>query len=286
MKSLYISRVNIKNYRNFKSVDVNLGHKQVIIGENNVGKTNFLRALQLILDPTLSDEDRMLEESDFNDLIENPMTNQEEIRIDIYISGYQNNKTILAVLQDATVMTENGEEQLLITYKFAPYTDSLGNITYQYSIYMADNEARRFTANERKYLNLKVIKALRDVEGDMRNSRTSPVKKMLNEYAIDKEEIEKISAAYRAGGETLLELDELRDLTSNINRRFSKILGNHDFDISLQAMEIDPNRVISSLKLLMANRTTSDSSLGINNILYISLIMQMLQDKTVPTFLK
>ena len=286
MKSLYISRVKIKNYRNFKSVDVNLGHKQVIIGENNVGKTNFLRALQLILDPTLSDEDRMLEESDFNDLIENPMTNQEEIRIDIYISGYQNNKTILAVLQDATVMTENGEEQLLITYKFAPYTDSLGNITYQYSIYMADNEARRFTANERKYLNLKVIKALRDVEGDMRNSRTSPVKKMLNEYAIDKEEIEKISAAYRAGGETLLELDELRDLTSNINRRFSKILGNHDFDISLQAMEIDPNRVISSLKLLMANRTTSDSSLGINNILYISLIMQMLQDKTVPTFLK
>ena len=140
MKSLYISRVKIKNYRNFKSVDVNLGHKQVIIGENNVGKTNFLRALQLILDPTLSDEDRMLEESDFNDLIENPMTNQEEIRIDIYISGYQNNKTILAVLQDATVMTENGEEQLLITYKFAPYTDSLGNITYQYSIYMADNE--------------------------------------------------------------------------------------------------------------------------------------------------
>ncbi len=286
MKSLYISRVKIKNYRNFKNVDVNLGHKQVIIGENNVGKTNFLRALQLILDPTLSDEDRMLEESDFNDLIENPMDKQEEIRIDIYINGYQNNKTILAVLQDATVMTEDGNEQLLITYKFAPYTDSLGNITYQYSIYMADNEARRFTANERKYLNLKVIKALRDVEGDMRNARTSPVKKMLNEYAIDKKEIEKISDAYRAGGETLLGLDELRDLTSNINKRFSKILGNHDFDVSLQAMEIDPNRVISSLKLLMANRTTSDSSLGINNILYISLIMQMLQDKTVPTFLK
>lgn len=50
MKSLFISRVKIKNYRNFKNVDVQLGHKQIIIGENNVGKTNFLRALQLILD--------------------------------------------------------------------------------------------------------------------------------------------------------------------------------------------------------------------------------------------
>lgn len=75
MKSLYISRVKIKNYRNFKDIDVMLGHKAVIIGENNVGKTNFLRALQLILDPSLSDEDRYLEETDFNDSIKNPMEN-------------------------------------------------------------------------------------------------------------------------------------------------------------------------------------------------------------------
>lgn len=265
---------------------MNLGHKQVIIGENNVGKTNFLRALQLVLDPTLSDEDRMLEESDFNDLIENPLDNQEEIRIDIYISGYKNNKTILAVLQDATVLNTNGEEELLITYKFAPYIDSLGYVSYQYSVFMADDESKRFTANERKYINLKVIKALRDVENDMRNSRISPIKKMLNEYAIDKSELEQIAEAYRKDGEKVLSLDELKDLTSNINKRFSKILRNHDFDVSLQAMEINPNRVLASLKLLMANRNTADSSLGINNILYISLIMQMLQDKTVPTFLK
>lgn len=239
-----------------------------------------------MLDPTLSDEDRMLEESDFNDLIENPMDNQEEIRIDIYISGYKNNKTILAVLQDATVLNINGEEELLITYKFAPYIDSLGNVSYQYTVFMADDESKRFTANERKYINLKVIKALRDVENDMRNSRISPIKKMLNEYAIDKSELEQIAEACRKDEEKILSLDELKDLTSNINKRFSKILGNHDFDVSLQTMEISPNRILASLKLLMANRNTADSSLGINNILYISLIMQMLQDKTVPTFLK
>ena len=79
LKSLYISRVKIKNYRNFKDIDVMLGHKAVIIGENNVGKTNFLRALQLILDPSLSDEDRYLEETDFNDSIKNPMENGEII---------------------------------------------------------------------------------------------------------------------------------------------------------------------------------------------------------------
>ena len=31
LNSLYISRVKIKNYRNFKNIDVMLGHKAVII---------------------------------------------------------------------------------------------------------------------------------------------------------------------------------------------------------------------------------------------------------------
>ena len=80
-------------------------------------------------------------------------------------------------------------------------------------------------------------------------------------------------------------MDELKDLSYNINRRFSTILGNSDFDVSLKAMDVDPNKVLSSLKLLMAQRNTSDISLGLNNILYISMVLQLLQDKTVPTYL-
>ncbi len=286
MLSLFISRVKIKNFRNFKNVDVNLGHKEVIIGENNVGKTNFLRALQLVLDPSLSDEDRMLDESDFNDTLVNPMENDEEIQIDIFISNYQNNKTILTVLEGATVKNASGEEELQITYKFFPHNDDNGNKEYEFNIYKANDESRRFGAYERKYLNLKVIKALRDVEGEMRNSRTSPVKRMLDEYSIDKEELKRIAEQYEMSGKEILNLDELIDLTNNINKRFCTILGNSNFDVSLQAMEVDPNRVLASLKLLMANRNAADISLGLNNILYISMVLQMLQDKTVPSFLK
>ena len=54
-KNPFIQRVQIKNFRNYLDVDVTLDHKQVIIGENNVGKTNFLRAIQLILDRDFSD---------------------------------------------------------------------------------------------------------------------------------------------------------------------------------------------------------------------------------------
>ena len=286
MKSLFISRVKIKNYRNFKDVDVRLGHKQIIIGENNVGKTNFLKALQLILDPTLSDEDRMLEESDFNDTLVNPMENKEEIVIEVYIENYSNNKTILTVFQDATIKNEKGKEELKLTYRFFSYIDDAGNIEYQYNIFKGNDETKKFGSYERKYLNIKVIKALRDVESEIRNSRTSPIQRMLKDYAIDKKDLERIAEEYRKNGEEILNLDELVDLTNNINKRFGAILGSDDFDVSLQAMEISPGRVLSSLKLLMAQRNTSDISLGLNNILYISMILQMLQDKTVPSLIK
>lgn len=286
MKSLFISRVVIKNFRNFKNVDVCLGHKQIIIGENNVGKTNFLRALQLVLDPTLSDEDRMLQESDFNDSIKNPMENKEEILIEIYIDNYDQNKTILAVFQDATVMTEEGKEVLKFTYRFFPYINEGGVAEYQYNIYKGNDETKKFGSYERKYLNIKVVKALRDVEGEMRNSRTSPIQKMLKNYAIDKQDLEHIAEEYRKNGEKILNLDELVDLTNNINKRFGMVLGNNDFDVSLRAMEINPAKVLSSLKLLMAQRNTTEISLGLNNILYISMILQLLQDKTIPSLIK
>lgn len=48
-----ISRVIIENYRNLKNVDVTLGNTVTLIGENNCGKSNFLRALSI---PLLSDD--------------------------------------------------------------------------------------------------------------------------------------------------------------------------------------------------------------------------------------
>lgn len=286
MDSLYISRVVIKNYRNFKDLDVDLQHKAVIVGENNVGKTNFIKALQLILDPTLSDEDRMLSESDFNDSLDNPMDNNQEILIQIYISNYRNNTAIMTVLSDATVLDANGNEVLLLSYKFFPHVDGFGKKEYQYEVYMRNDLSRKFGSRERKYLNLKVIKALRDVEAELRNSKKSPVKKLLEEYRISTDILENIADEYKQCGDRVLNLDEINDMTMNINERFSEILGNQDYDISLQAMEVDPTKVLGSLKMLMANRSVSDSSLGLDNILYISLVLQMLKDKTIPSLVR
>jgi len=286
MKSLYISRVIIKNYRNFKDIDVSLGHKQVIIGENSIGKTNFLRAIQLVLDPSFSDEDRYLEESDFFDGLENPIENKEVIEIKIYLSNYSNNKNILAQLSDATVK-EAGEEKLLITYKYFPVEKENGETEYQYIVFKGHDETKRFNHEDRKFINIKVIKALRDVEGEMKNTRTSPVNKLLKNYYIDKNDLKDIAEKLQESGSDVLDLDEIVDLTKNINSRFSNILGTaSNFNVSLKTIDIDPNKLLTSMKILLSNRNTSELSLGLNNILYISLVLLLLQDTTVPSFIK
>ncbi|PFH92654.1 AAA family ATPase [Bacillus sp. AFS088145] len=50
---MYISNLSIKGYRNIKKVNIKLGKLVVLVGENNSGKSNILRAITLAL---LSDE--------------------------------------------------------------------------------------------------------------------------------------------------------------------------------------------------------------------------------------
>ena len=52
-----LSKITIDNFRGIKHVDVELERDMtVLIGENNVGKTSVLEALQLCLDIVKSDK--------------------------------------------------------------------------------------------------------------------------------------------------------------------------------------------------------------------------------------
>ena len=286
MKSPYISKVILKNYRNFKECTVNLSHKGVIIGENNVGKTNFIKALQLILDPSLSEETRSLSEDDFFEGLENPVDNNLEIVIQVFISNYQDNGNIMAQLDDATVNDE-GEKKLKITYKYYPIESGNGKSKYGYIIFKGDNEENKFTYEDRKYLNIKVIRAIRDVEREINNSRNSPLSKLIKGYCIEKDDLNQIADNLSQSGADILELDEIVDVGRNLNISFSNILGlDNGLEVSLKTMNIDPNKILNSMKVMLANREAEDVSLGLNNLLYISLMLLLIKDKTIPSFIK
>lgn len=64
---MYISQLHIHNYRNFKDFSVELKPLTLIIGENNIGKSNLLEAIGLIFSQEVSFfKKRILEIADFH----------------------------------------------------------------------------------------------------------------------------------------------------------------------------------------------------------------------------
>lgn len=285
IRSPYISKVTINNFRNFLDTEVILNSKQVIIGENNVGKTNFIKALQLILDPNFSDSDRELEESDFNDSIESPFENKQKIEISIEIQGFEKHTALVAAFCDGSVC-EN-PPTIKITYEFAPINDK----EYGYSIFLGDNRELPFTHIHRKLLNIKVINGLRDANNDLKNSKKSPFNKLLKTYEVDKDLLNSIALEMKEKGNAILELEEIEDLSDKVNSNLIKIVGEHVpySKINLETIDINPNRILNTLKLMIGlnkQRSVSDTSLGVTNILYIALVLLSIEDRTIPSLIK
>jgi putative ATP-dependent endonuclease of OLD family len=281
----YISRIHIENFRNFHSVDFALGDKQVIIGENAVGKSNLLYALQLIFDPTLSERDRMLEESDFWDGLENPMDTGCHILIEVYLKNFEDNKNLFAQLADASVICD-GEEALKITYKF--FKKDAKKPDYSYVIYKGDDETRAFTYEDRKMLNIRVIKAIRDVEAEMRSARTSPLTQIIKQkYSISKNVLAEISKALDEKGADTLHIGQVSNLETRLHSLLNDMIafGSNEFSVSLRTMNVDATKLLYALRPLINSRETSNTSLGINNVLYVALVLLLIEDDTVKTYL-
>ncbi|MFW2606387.1 ATP-dependent nuclease [Aliarcobacter butzleri] len=60
-----ISEVHIKGFRNFKDARLNFNNHTAIMGFNDIGKTNLIYAIRLLLDKNISEAEMELTEADF-----------------------------------------------------------------------------------------------------------------------------------------------------------------------------------------------------------------------------
>lgn len=63
---MQIDWIKIEGFRNYDDETINLVDKSLIIGSNDVGKTNLIYALRILFDKSLSDKDLELSDSDYN----------------------------------------------------------------------------------------------------------------------------------------------------------------------------------------------------------------------------
>lgn len=107
-----IEWIKIKGFRNFNEETINFANQTLIIGANDVGKTNLIYALRILFDRSLSDKDLELYDSDYN-----VFTKSESIEITVKITEIAEDcliSTFKGDLKDGTVYiqyknSKNGE---------------------------------------------------------------------------------------------------------------------------------------------------------------------------------
>lgn len=156
-----IDHVYIKGFRNYKEATVKFNKSTLIIGANDVGKTNLLYALQILMDRGLSDYGFELKESDFFAYEETT-----EVVIKAYLED---------VVEDCVVSRMPGyisdDGKLVLQYKA---WKANGKTDYQFYCGKSDSEDDlRECAGPfyRKYLNIKCIGSRRDFWGYINKSK-------------------------------------------------------------------------------------------------------------------
>ncbi len=245
-----ISKVKIKGFRNFKDITVNLGNKNLIFGANNIGKSNFIYALRLLLDRNLSENDIEPEDTDFyafedtnkfeiaiyfSDILE-PTSSDDCIRAKFKDKIGEDNTLILKYM--ATRNSSTGEKQYQL---FEGYDEnSLTECQSRYYLRVLNLEYVNSNRDLRNYIKREQAKILQEVK-DSRDDGTkdndcaleNDIKSKLEEVSIDVNKLSYVNTATKSLNDELCEL--------NLQKRE---------DITFSAGDIDTNRYINNLNLL------------------------------------
>ncbi len=272
-----VSRIIIKNFRNFKSLDVKLGKHAVVLGENKIGKTNLLFALRLILDPSLSDSTRRLRLDDFWDGLPRPLAADDVMEIAVEFRGFEKSENLLAVLADHLVKPDPMVAR--ITYRYQPLPGlkegPKSEADYEYVIFGGNRPDNPVGYDLRRWMPLDLFPALRDAESDLARWSRSPLRPLLDRagQTVDQEALKGIAKEVHKTTSKIAGLPELASVVDEVNSQLTTMVGNkHAIETALGFAPTEADRLLRALQLMIdgGKRGIAEASLGSANVLYLA----------------
>ena len=275
---MWLSRITIKNFRNFKLLDIKLGEHAVVLGENKVGKTNLLFALRLILDPSLADSARRLRLDDFWDGLPRPLTTEDIIEVSAEFRGFEKSENLLAVLADDLVKPDPMVAR--ITYRYQPIVGLKGEpkseSDYEFVIFGGGRPDNTVGYDLRRWMPLDLFPALRDAEADLARWSRSPLRPLLDRAAktVDEDDLRAIAEEVHETTSKIAGLPELASVVDEVNGQLTTMVGSkHAVETALGFAPTEPGRLLRALQLMIdgGKRGVAEASLGSANVLYLAL---------------
>lgn len=237
LKTLYI-----KGFRNFKEATINFNNQSLIIGANDVGKTNLLYALRILLDRGFSDLDLELKESDFYAYEE---TN--EVIITAFFDDIKEDCILSKMKGDIS-----GDGNLVIKYlatKGEDYKFFCGKSD-------ADEDLHEYAIPYyRKVLNIKYINSKRDFWGYINKTKNILLQQAKEERSA--ETIDTDEALYKQISDKLKEVDSqipelsyVKNATEQINEELNKLaIHNQEQKVVFDTASTDTDSVINKISI-------------------------------------
>ena len=297
---MYLSRIIVRNFRNFKMLDVQLQDGVTcVIGENNTGKTNLLHALRLAIDTNLTSSYRRLHPHDIHSGENFEAPNQ--VVISIEFRDYKDAINDTAIFGSCEVE----ENVARIHYRFRPRREFRVELEnderdpeglslsedYHYELTgggdadpatVAWNEdlGRSIRFEDLQHFHIEYLPALRDVKSSLRNSFQSPLGRVISVSDFDEDEKEALVEILRNANAAIEEQPTIEAAGTAIKSAFSATSGEaHEMELKLGMSEPSFSSISRSLKILLSNGAIDDfepgrNGLGLNNILYVSMILE------------
>ena len=272
---MYINRIVIRNFRSFKHLDVSIDPGTTcVIGENNTGKSNLLHAIRLCIDATLSSAYRSLVPSDIHSGIDISHPNQVLIALEIVDFADKTNEEALV----GAWQFKPGHARLIYRYrsKLGVREDleaeeiQPGDLTrddYHWEITGGGDPAHdpakidwnQDVGSAIRFSDLQsflvvYLPALRDVESDLRQFRSSPLARLIDAMEIDPTEQESLLDALRKANEEIGAAATIDAIAKAIDKSFKEVTGPaFSMDVDLGLAEPSFQAIIRALRILLTN---------------------------------
>ncbi len=250
-----ISSLKLKGFRNFKDAFINFNYNTLIIGSNDIGKSNMLHSLRILLDKSLSESEIEPDELDFH--LENG-TPCEEIEIIVHFKDI-NEDAVLSILKGN--VSDSGES-------FIKYSAIKSDLSYK--LFIGSSLESLQEINSRHYLkfvNLKYIQSQRDLEKFIRKEKRQLLKIAQqsltpSERVEDDDLLREISSDLQVINDKISQLIYVERATKDVNDEIKKLAHHYsEYSVQLDTGVIGINEFIDSLQL-GANSNGSSVMLG------------------------
>lgn len=281
---MFLKKVEYWDFRKYKSLDDLPGltvtfHKgmNLIVGENDAGKTAIIDGLKLLLG-TLSDEYDKILDTDF--YTQDGKDFSEDFKITAYFADLSDEES--ATFLEWLSFDEDTTPQLKVSLKVSKKKGANGSNYFERKIYGGDNYSESIIDSDaRQLLKAIYLKPLRDAQKELRPGRYSRLTNILSAHPKINE----------SGKRELLDIfdkanDEVKDFFSDENHnvvesiigQLKKFYDRNDVEKSKVAFNMSESNITSILSRLSLDTESVNLGLGNSNLLYIAVELLLMHD--------